>query len=97
MYQKQKRLKKNVDYEQLIDVLAMDKLMLEEKLSAIKSKLELYDRLFFIMLGSFLVICVGFAFGKLLEDINVTWTRFGKKRTRLQLYTKVDEENVYSV
>ncbi|GJZ11399.1 hypothetical protein Tco_0546158 [Tanacetum coccineum] len=32
------------------------------------------------------------AFGKLLEDIHVTWTQFGKKRTRLQLYTKVDEE-----
>ncbi|GKC12149.1 hypothetical protein Tco_1008931 [Tanacetum coccineum] len=40
---KQKRLKKNVDYEQLIDVLAMDKSMLKEELSATKSKLKLYD------------------------------------------------------
>ncbi|GJW86934.1 hypothetical protein Tco_0162274 [Tanacetum coccineum] len=43
MYQKHKRLKKNVDYEQLIDVLAMDKSMLEEELSVTKSKLKLYD------------------------------------------------------
>ncbi|GKB94440.1 hypothetical protein Tco_0980577 [Tanacetum coccineum] len=34
--------------------------MLEEELRATKSKLKLYDRLFFIMLGSFSVVCVGF-------------------------------------
>ncbi|GJR97321.1 hypothetical protein Tco_0269495 [Tanacetum coccineum] len=60
MLQKQKQLKKHVDYEQLINVLAMDKSMLEEELRAIKSKLKLYDRLFFIMLGSFSVVYVGF-------------------------------------
>ncbi|GKD38772.1 hypothetical protein Tco_1258979 [Tanacetum coccineum] len=60
MFQKHKRLKKYVDHEQLIDVLAMDKSMLEEELRATKSKLKLYDMLFFIMLGSFLVVCVGF-------------------------------------
>ncbi|GKD62660.1 hypothetical protein Tco_1300169, partial [Tanacetum coccineum] len=38
-----KQLKKHVDYEQLINVLAMDKSMLEEELRAIKSKLKLYD------------------------------------------------------
>ncbi|GKB58226.1 hypothetical protein Tco_0914412, partial [Tanacetum coccineum] len=27
-----------------------------------------------------------------LEEIDVTWAHLGKKRTRLQLYTKVDEE-----
>ncbi|GJV61499.1 putative RNA-directed DNA polymerase [Tanacetum coccineum] len=45
MFQKQKRLKKYVDYEQkkLIDVLAMDKSMLEKELSATKSKLKLYN------------------------------------------------------
>ncbi|GJW45783.1 hypothetical protein Tco_0077429 [Tanacetum coccineum] len=59
MYPKHKRLKKNVDYQQFIDVLALYKSMLEEELNATKSKLKLY-RLFFIMLGSFLVICVGF-------------------------------------
>ncbi|GJY92914.1 hypothetical protein Tco_0508696, partial [Tanacetum coccineum] len=27
-----------------------------------------------------------------LEEIDVTWAHLGKKRTRLQLYTKVEEE-----
>ncbi|GKE83824.1 hypothetical protein Tco_1557566 [Tanacetum coccineum] len=49
-----------MDYEQVINVLAMEKLRLEEELRATKSKLKLYDRLFFIMLGSFSVVCVGF-------------------------------------
>nr|GEU34706.1 tyrosine--tRNA ligase 1, cytoplasmic-like [Tanacetum cinerariifolium] len=40
-----KQLKKHVDYEQLINVLAMDKSRLEEELRATKSKLKLYDRL----------------------------------------------------
>ncbi|GKE36986.1 hypothetical protein Tco_1460391, partial [Tanacetum coccineum] len=44
MFQKQKRLKKYVDYEQLTDVLAMYKSVLEEELRATKSKLKLYDR-----------------------------------------------------
>ncbi|GKC52600.1 hypothetical protein Tco_1075345 [Tanacetum coccineum] len=44
MFQKHKRLKKYVDYEQFIEVLAMDKSMLEEELRATKSKLKLYDR-----------------------------------------------------
>ncbi|GJR19899.1 hypothetical protein Tco_0968426 [Tanacetum coccineum] len=35
-------------------------------------------------------------FGKLLEEIRVTWSHLEKKRTRLQLYTKVDEENAHS-
>ncbi|GJX62685.1 hypothetical protein Tco_0295585 [Tanacetum coccineum] len=43
MYQKKKRLKKHVDYEQLIDVLAMNKSKLEEELRAAKSKMKLYD------------------------------------------------------
>ncbi|GJR81092.1 hypothetical protein Tco_0151877 [Tanacetum coccineum] len=41
MFQKHKRLKKYVDHEQLIDVLTMDKSMLEEELRATKSKLKL--------------------------------------------------------
>ncbi|GKA66940.1 hypothetical protein Tco_0766748 [Tanacetum coccineum] len=45
MFQKQKRLKKYVNYEKLIGVLAMDKSMLEEELRATKSKLKLYDRM----------------------------------------------------
>ncbi|GKA60105.1 putative reverse transcriptase domain-containing protein [Tanacetum coccineum] len=31
-----------------------------------------------------------------LEEIHVTWAHFGKKQTRLQLYTKFDEEKPYS-
>nr|GEV42167.1 ribonuclease H-like domain-containing protein [Tanacetum cinerariifolium] len=30
-----------------------------------------------------------------LEEIRMTWGHLGKKRTRLQLYTKVDEEKPY--
>nr|GEV69018.1 hypothetical protein [Tanacetum cinerariifolium] len=60
MFQKQKQSKKHMDYEQVINVLAMEKSMCEEELRATKSKLKLYDRLFFIMLGSFSVVCVGF-------------------------------------
>nr|GEW21722.1 50S ribosomal protein L11, chloroplastic [Tanacetum cinerariifolium] len=40
----------------------------------------------------FLYLGLPAVFGKLLEDIHVTWTHLGKKRTRLQLYSKVDEE-----
>ncbi|GJY73794.1 hypothetical protein Tco_0478225 [Tanacetum coccineum] len=34
--------------------------------------------------------------GKLLEEIHVTCAHLEKKQTRLQLYTKVDEENAHS-
>ncbi|GKC63816.1 hypothetical protein Tco_1096414, partial [Tanacetum coccineum] len=34
--------------------------------------------------------------GWILEEIDVTWAHLEKKRTRLQLYTKVDEENARS-
>ncbi|GJW01912.1 hypothetical protein Tco_1560768 [Tanacetum coccineum] len=60
MFQKQKQSKKHMDYEQVINVLAMEKSMCEEESRATKSKLKLYDRLFFIMLGTFSVVCVGF-------------------------------------
>ncbi|GKE33734.1 hypothetical protein Tco_1453056 [Tanacetum coccineum] len=60
MFQNQKQSKKHMDYEQVINVLAMEKSMYEEELGATKSKLKLYNRLFFIMLGSFSVVCVGF-------------------------------------
>nr|GEU28737.1 putative reverse transcriptase domain-containing protein [Tanacetum cinerariifolium] len=36
------------------------------------------------------------SFGKILEEIHVTWAHLEKKRTRLQLFTKSDEENAYS-
>ncbi|GKA48169.1 probable tRNA (guanine(26)-N(2))-dimethyltransferase 2, partial [Tanacetum coccineum] len=32
-----------------------------------------------------------------LEEIHVTWAHLEKKRTRLQLYTKSDEENSHTV
>ncbi|GKE67526.1 retrovirus-related pol polyprotein from transposon TNT 1-94, partial [Tanacetum coccineum] len=35
------------------------------------------------------------ALGWHLEEIHVTWGHLEKKRTRLQLYTKVDKENAY--
>ncbi|GJX82936.1 hypothetical protein Tco_0332417 [Tanacetum coccineum] len=60
MFKKQKQSKKHMDYEQVINVLAMKKSRLEEELRATKSKLKLYDMLFFIMLGSFSVVCVRF-------------------------------------
>ncbi|GKE33626.1 hypothetical protein Tco_1452948 [Tanacetum coccineum] len=71
MLQKHKQLKKHVDYDKLINVLAMDKSMLEEELRATKSKLKLYDRLFFIMLGYFSVVCVGF--GMLIGSFSVIY------------------------
>nr|GEX09760.1 hypothetical protein [Tanacetum cinerariifolium] len=44
MFQKQKRSKKHMDYEQVVVVLAMDKSMLEEELRVAKLKQQLYDR-----------------------------------------------------
>ncbi|GJT52908.1 hypothetical protein Tco_0987962 [Tanacetum coccineum] len=43
MFQKQKQSKKHMDYEQVINVLAMEKSRLEEELRVTKSKLKLYD------------------------------------------------------
>ncbi|GKE73487.1 hypothetical protein Tco_1535528 [Tanacetum coccineum] len=34
--------------------------------------------------------------GWLLEEIHVTWTQFGKKRTRIQLCTKFDIKKAYN-
>ncbi|GJU09952.1 hypothetical protein Tco_1132348 [Tanacetum coccineum] len=45
MFEKQKQLKKHMNYEQVINVLAMEKSMCEEELRATKSKLKLYDSL----------------------------------------------------
>ncbi|GJW11560.1 hypothetical protein Tco_1577387 [Tanacetum coccineum] len=44
MFQKQKQSKKHMDYEQVVNVLAMEKSMCEEELRATKSKLKLHDR-----------------------------------------------------
>ncbi|GJW32637.1 hypothetical protein Tco_0052669 [Tanacetum coccineum] len=45
MLQNQKKLKKHVDYEELINVLAMDKSRLEEELRVTKTKMKLYESL----------------------------------------------------
>ncbi|GJV09968.1 hypothetical protein Tco_1351509 [Tanacetum coccineum] len=45
MFQNQKQSKKNMNYEQVINVLAMEKSMCEEELRDTKSKLKLYDSL----------------------------------------------------
>ncbi|GKC59529.1 hypothetical protein Tco_1087127 [Tanacetum coccineum] len=45
MFQKQKQSKKHMDYEQVINVLAIEKSMCEDELRATKSKLKLYDSL----------------------------------------------------
>lgn len=58
-FEKEKRSKKSVDIEHLVDTLALDKSILDKELTDAKSKLKLYDRLFFIMLGSLSVTCVG--------------------------------------
>ncbi|GJV86792.1 hypothetical protein Tco_1530730 [Tanacetum coccineum] len=47
MFEKQKQLKKHMNYEQVINVLAMEKSMCEEELRATKSKLKLYDSQFY--------------------------------------------------
>ena len=44
----------------MIDVIALDKSIMEEELNDMKSKFKLYERLVFILLGSFAVVCVGF-------------------------------------
>ncbi|GJW41224.1 hypothetical protein Tco_0067069 [Tanacetum coccineum] len=49
MLQKHKQLKKHVNYEQVINVLAMDKSRLEEELRATQSKMKLYDSVMFGM------------------------------------------------
>ncbi|GJS64214.1 hypothetical protein Tco_0678778 [Tanacetum coccineum] len=60
MFQNKKQSKKHMDYEQVINVLAIEKSICEKELRATKSKLKLHDGLFFIMLGTFSVVCVGF-------------------------------------
>ncbi|GJQ95520.1 hypothetical protein Tco_0006659 [Tanacetum coccineum] len=35
------------------------------------------------------------ALGWNLEEIHMTWTQFGKKQTRIQLYTKLDIKRAY--
>ncbi|GJV77042.1 putative nucleotidyltransferase, ribonuclease H [Tanacetum coccineum] len=37
-----------------------------------------------------------FAFGRHLEELHVTWTHLEKKQTRLQTYTNIDQEFLYS-
>lgn len=59
LLQRERQFNSTVDYQKAIDALALDKSILEEELNDRKSKMKLYERLFFIMLGSFAVVCVG--------------------------------------
>ncbi|GJT86158.1 hypothetical protein Tco_1067875 [Tanacetum coccineum] len=65
-----------MNYEQVINVLAMEKSVCEEELRATKSKLKLYDRLFFIMLGFFSVVCVGFGMLIVMYDLCAQMVRY---------------------
>lgn len=56
----EKRLHNTVNYQQVIDAIALDKSIMEQELNDIKSKLKLYERVFFILLGSFGIVCAGF-------------------------------------
>ena len=60
LLQKEKRRNNTVNYQQVIDAIALDKSIMEEELNYMKSKFKLYERLVFILLGSFAVVCVGF-------------------------------------
>ncbi|GJV19072.1 reverse transcriptase domain-containing protein [Tanacetum coccineum] len=42
------------------------------------------------------IITLKAALGWYLEEIHVTWTQFGKKRTRIQLYMKFDIKRAYN-
>ena len=59
LLQRERQFNSTVDYQKAIDALALDKSILEEELNDRKSKMKLYERLFFILLGSFAVVCVG--------------------------------------
>ena len=59
-FEKEKRANKTVEYQHVIETLALDKSMMEHELADTKAKLKLYERLFFILLASFGVVCVGF-------------------------------------
>ncbi|GJR05403.1 hypothetical protein Tco_0528387 [Tanacetum coccineum] len=48
IFQKQKQSKKHMDYEQVVNVLAMEKSMCEEELRATKSKLKLCNIRIFV-------------------------------------------------
>lgn len=60
LLQKEKRRNNIVNYQQVIDAIALDKSIMEEELNDMKSKFKLYEWLVFILLGSFAVVCVGF-------------------------------------
>jgi hypothetical protein len=60
LLQNEKRRNNTVNYQQVIDAIALEKSIMEEELNDMKSKFKLYERLVFILLGSFAVVCVGF-------------------------------------
>lgn len=61
LLQKEKRWNNTVNYQPVIDAIALEKSIMEEELNDMKSKFKLYERFFFFfLLGSFSVVCVGF-------------------------------------
>ena len=45
-----------MDFQQVIDTLGLDKSIMEDEVSDIKTKIKLYERLIFVMLRSFAVV-----------------------------------------
>ena len=50
------KTRRNMDFQQFIDTLGLDKSIMEDEVSDIKTKIKLYERLIFVMLGSFAVV-----------------------------------------
>ncbi|PWA58602.1 hypothetical protein CTI12_AA398290 [Artemisia annua] len=59
-HQKVKRGNQRNEMQEDIEVLTMEKNQLVHELSCTRSKLELYDRLFRILIGILIIICVVF-------------------------------------
>ena len=58
---KEKGMNKNMEVsQQVIHTIAFDKSIMGEELIDLKAKLKLYERLFFVMICSFALVCVGF-------------------------------------
>ena len=59
-HEKVKRALQRNEMQEDIDVLTMEKQQLVHELTCTKSKLQLYDRLFLILLGIIIIFCVVF-------------------------------------
>jgi hypothetical protein len=59
-HQKVKRGMQRNEMQEDIDVLTMEKNQLVHELTCTKSKLQLYDRLFLILIGIIIIFCLVF-------------------------------------